>query len=53
MRRIFLIQFFLITFFSLSAQDFNIVPQPVEIKKGKGVFTITEETVISLSLIHI
>ena len=47
MRRIFLIQFFLITFFSLSAQDFNIVPQPVEIKKGKGVFTITEETVIS------
>ncbi|MBP8115776.1 MAG: family 20 glycosylhydrolase, partial [Chitinophagaceae bacterium] len=47
MRRIFLVQFFLILLVSISAQDINIIPQPAEIKKGKGVFSITNETAIA------
>lgn len=46
MKKIFLIATLL---FSIAAigQDINIIPQPVEINKGKGFFTITDETVIS------
>lgn len=31
------------------AQDVSIIPQPVNIEKGKGEFTITKETVITAS----
>ncbi|HYM93903.1 MAG TPA: beta-N-acetylhexosaminidase, partial [Chitinophagaceae bacterium] len=36
------------TSFLLKAQDINIIPKPVEMKAGKGNFTLSEKTVIVL-----